>query len=44
VWQEVAAEPKEADLYFEYWQASFCCCLEQQTAWFTIEKTEDDVH
>jgi hypothetical protein len=44
VWQEVAAEPKKADLYFEYWQACFCCCRREQTAWFTIEKVEDDVH
>jgi hypothetical protein len=44
VWQEVLAEPKEADLYFEYWQAFFSCCFEHQTAWFTIEKVEDDVH
>jgi hypothetical protein len=43
-WHEVLAEPREADLYFEYWQAQFSCCSQEQTAWFTIEKVEDDVH
>ncbi|MGQ9921625.1 MAG: hypothetical protein ACUVRZ_09905 [Desulfobacca sp.] len=43
-WQEVAAAIKEADLYFEYWQAVFCCCGQEQTAWFTIDKVDDDVH
>jgi hypothetical protein len=44
VWHDVSAEPKKADLYFEYWQARFSCCHQEQTAWFTIEKVEDDVH
>ena len=44
VWQEVLAEPAKADLYFEYWQASFCCCAKEQISWFTIEKDADDVH
>jgi hypothetical protein len=44
VWQEVFAEPREADLYFEYWQARFRCCNQDQSTWFTIEKVDDDVH
>lgn len=43
-WQAVAAAPRQADLYFEYWQAVFTCCQETQQAWFTIEKVDDDVH
>jgi hypothetical protein len=43
-WQEVLAEPQKADLYFEYWQARFRCCNQEQAAWFTIEKVDDDVH
>ena len=44
VWQEVLAQPMEADLYFEYWRASFSCCNTEQVTWFTIEKEDDDVH
>ena len=43
-WQEVFPEPKKADLYFEYWQACFYCCNQEQSHWFTIEKVDDDVH
>ncbi len=43
-WQEVTAAATQADLYFEYWQAVFSCCRQEQTAWFTIEKVDDDVH
>jgi hypothetical protein len=43
-WQEVYPELKKADLYFEYWQARFCCCQQEQSIWFTIEKVDDDVH
>lgn len=44
VWQEVEAVAKQADLYFEYWEAVFSCCQRRQAAWFTIEKVDDDVH
>jgi hypothetical protein len=37
VWQEVLAEPKEADLYFEYWQAFFPL-FRTTNRLFTIEK------
>jgi hypothetical protein len=43
-WQEVFPEPKKADLYFEYWQARFFCCDQEQSTWFTIDKVDDDVH
>lgn len=43
-WQEVRPEPRNADLYFEYWQARFSCCGQEQTQWFTVEKVDDDVH
>jgi hypothetical protein len=43
-WQEVFPDPEKADLYFEYWQARFYCCNQEQACWFTIEKEVDDVH
>lgn len=43
-WQRVQPEPRQADTYFEFWQAVFVCCGKEQTAWFTIEKVDDDVH
>lgn len=43
-WQEVQAQVQEADLYFEFWQATFRCCDVDQTAWFTVEKVDDDIH
>lgn len=43
-WQEVCPEPKESDTYFAYWQAFFRCCNLEQSAWFTIDKVDDDVH
>lgn len=43
-WQEVSAAPQAADLYFEYWRARFICCGQEQSAWFTVEKVDDDIH
>ena len=43
-WREVQAEAHKADLYFEFWRATFTCCGLEQTAWFTLEKVDDDIH
>lgn len=43
-WQRVQPEPRRADAYFEFWQAVFVCCGQEQEAWFTLEKVDDDVH
>ncbi|AEB08118.1 hypothetical protein [Desulfobacca acetoxidans] len=44
VWQEVFPVVAQVDTYFEFWQAQFLCCGRQQSAWFTIEKVDDEVH
>ena len=44
IWQRVEPQPRRADAYFEFWEAVFICCDREQSAWFTLEKTEDDIH
>lgn len=41
-----AVEPREtgAEAFFVHWQAVFTCCGARQTASFTTEKDEIDIH
>ncbi len=43
-WLEVEPQPKRCDTYFAYWQSPFSCCGHGQTATFTVEKDEVDIH
>jgi hypothetical protein len=43
-WQEIKAAAVRADRFFSYWQGEFCCCRATQTASFTLEKEDDDIH
>lgn len=43
-WSEVEPCCTRSDLYFAYWESPFSCCGLRQTAMFTIEKDEVDIH
>ena len=43
-WREVAPQSLAPELFFSRWQATFRCCEKTQTAAFTLEKDEIDVH
>jgi hypothetical protein len=43
-WLEVAPHCIRSDTYFAYWESPFSCCGVRQTALFTVEKDEVDIH
>jgi hypothetical protein len=43
-WLEVEPRCTRSNLYFAYWERIFSCCDNWQTAVFTIEKDEVDIH
>jgi hypothetical protein len=43
-WQEVSPQGRQAEGYFEMWEADFRCCDRKQTAVFILEKDYLDFH
>lgn len=43
-WRKVTAAKEGIEPYFVHWAATFICCGERQTALYTEEKDEIDVH